>query len=95
MAGAPTIRTEKRQTTPEQRRPKKMPQATPMTSTWRQRNDEEAEAAHKNEEERKHSGVCRPDGSSQLTLSPTVERKKAALEQLQAIERHFAAFRDR
>lgn len=56
--------------------------------------DEEAEAAHRNEEESKD----KPWGSFQhlpTNQVSAVEKKRAAFEQLQAIEKHFAAFRDR
>lgn len=55
--------------------------------------DEEAEAAHKNEEERM--------GDTPTAYMPpkltrlTVERKKAAYEQLASIEKRFTTFRDR
>lgn len=56
--------------------------------------DEEAEAAHKNEEER-----TVPSYQSKLKTSADksilVERKKVAFEQLTAIEKKFATFRDR
>lgn len=56
--------------------------------------DEEAEAAHKNEEERKKlPNHPRPIPCADRTL--LVERKKAAFEQLTAIEKRFTAFRDR
>jgi hypothetical protein len=55
--------------------------------------DEEAEAAHKNEEER----MCAPHSSSSelLLTCSTVERKKAAWEELAAIEKQFSSFRER
>jgi len=58
--------------------------------------DEEAEAASKNEEE---CTWWQPTNLRFFGLftdsARTVERKKAAFEQLQAIEKHFAMFRDR
>ncbi|KAI0136354.1 Sds3-like-domain-containing protein [Xylariales sp. AK1849] len=55
--------------------------------------NEEAEAAHRNEEERMRHTLI-PNTSRKLTQS-TVERKKAAFEQLTSIEKRFATFRDR
>jgi len=61
--------------------------------------DEEAEAANKNEEERTSNGSPLPPpllgGRPFTDTTRAVERKKAAFEQLQAIERHFAMFRER
>jgi hypothetical protein len=56
--------------------------------------DEEAELAHKNEEER----MCIADGDAAVhntDMSPLVERKRAAWEELAAIEKQFANFRER
>ncbi|KAI0458800.1 hypothetical protein F5B21DRAFT_406444 [Xylaria acuta] len=56
--------------------------------------DEEAEAAQKNEEER----MARPLATSldrDTDSAAIVERKKAAFEQLNLIERRFAAFREK
>lgn len=52
--------------------------------------DDEAEAAQRNEEERK---FCSFDNGAQLTK--TVEKKRIALDQLTSIERQFSTFRDR
>lgn len=52
--------------------------------------DDEAEAAQKNEEERK---FCCSDYKAQLTKA--VEKKRIALDQLTSIERQFSTFRDR
>lgn len=56
--------------------------------------DEEAEAAHKNEEERMAgtSGSWKSTGANHVM---TVERKRAAYEQLAGIEKRFNTFRDR
>ena len=56
--------------------------------------DEEAEAAQRNEEECKRTR-CLPHENCQTDSVVAVERKRAAFEQLTAIEKHFAAFRDR
>ncbi|XXG98209.1 alpha-tubulin [Hypoxylon texense] len=56
--------------------------------------DEEAEAAHKNEEERKKL-PSHPRLATKPDKTLLVERKKAAFEQLTAIEKRFTAFRDR
>ncbi|KAI0007072.1 Sds3-like-domain-containing protein [Xylariaceae sp. FL0662B] len=56
--------------------------------------DEEAEAAHKNEEERTaHTIEVNPKARANRIM--TVERKKAAFEQLSGIEKRFTTFRDR
>jgi hypothetical protein len=55
--------------------------------------DEEAEAAQRNEEERTRRPAL-PNTVAELT-GVTVERKKAAFEQLTSIEKRFATFRDR
>lgn len=56
--------------------------------------DEEAEAAHKNEEERMADHLKSPKRTSADDII-TVERKRAAYEQLTGIEKRFATFRDR
>ncbi|KAK7757735.1 Transcriptional regulatory protein [Diatrype stigma] len=56
--------------------------------------DEEAEAAHKNEEERMADLLISPKRTSANNIT-TVERKRAAYEQLTGIEKRFATFRDR
>jgi hypothetical protein len=55
--------------------------------------DEEAEAAHRNEEERMQPAT--PASSLSETNWETVERKKAAWEELVAIEKQFNSFRER
>ncbi|KAI8630418.1 hypothetical protein F5Y19DRAFT_46154 [Xylariaceae sp. FL1651] len=56
--------------------------------------DEEAEAAHRNEEECMLINPLTVD-TEILTTPAIVERKKAAFEQLNRIEKRFAIFRDR
>lgn len=56
--------------------------------------DEEAEAAQKNEEERMARSQANPMDRDTDSI-PTVERKKAAYEQLGGIEKRFAAFREK
>jgi hypothetical protein len=55
--------------------------------------DEEAEAAHRNEEERTQSAI--PSFTSVKTNWAAVERKKAAWEELIGIEKQFSSFRER
>jgi hypothetical protein len=55
--------------------------------------DEEAEAAHRNEEERTRLSIR--SSSSANANWDTVERKKAAWEELVAIEKQFSSFRER
>ena len=55
--------------------------------------DEEAEAAHRNEEERTQPSIY-PLGSAEANRT-AVERKRAAWDELLAIEKQFSSFRER